>query len=257
MILDGRVAVVTGGSRGIGQAICVALAQNGANVVVNYARNKVKAESTVAECQQTGVKAIAVQADVGLSNDVRRMFQSIAEAFGRVDILVNNAGVETLAPFLELEEAQWDYVYNTNVKGIYLCTQRAAQMMKETGGGVVINISSTTAQQVWTGYAHYCSSKAAVDMLTKCLAVELAPYAITVNAIAPGTVNTDMTQQDLNGEGILDVVIRRTPVKRLGNPEDIAKTVVFLCSGSGDWLTGEIITIDGGYRLSGDPLPGQ
>jgi NAD(P)-dependent dehydrogenase (short-subunit alcohol dehydrogenase family) len=191
-----------------------------------------------------------------IARDVRGLFQTVAETFGRLDILINNAGVETLAPFLELEEDQWDCVYNTNVKGIYLCTQLAARMMKDIGGGVVVNISSTTGQQVWTGYAHYCSSKAAVDMLTKCLAVELAPFGIVVNAIAPGTVDTEMTQQDISGEGLLDIVIRRTPIKRLGTPEDIARSVLFLCEGAGNWLTGEIITVDGGYRLSGDPIPG-
>lgn len=255
MSLSNKVAVVTGGSRGIGKGICLALARNGAQVVVNYTRNHAAAQDTVEQCQKLGEKAIAVMADAGSSSDVQRMFRTVKEAFGRVDILINNAGVENVATFLELSEAQWDEVFNTNVKGIYLCSQQAAHMMKETGGGVVINISSTTAQQVWTGYAHYCASKAAVDMLTKCLAVELAPYAITVNAIAPGTVDTEMTQLDLSGDGMLDVVIRRTPVKRLGLPEDIARVVVFLCDGAGDWLTGEIITIDGGYRLSGDPVP--
>ncbi len=256
MSLANKVAVVTGGSRGIGKGICLALAKNGANVVVNYAKNREAAQSTVKECEKLGGKAIAVMADVGSSSDANRLFQTVLDTFGRIDILVNNAGVENVAPFLEMKEAQWDVVFNTNVKGIYLCTQQAARIMKKSGGGTVINISSTTAQQVWTGYAHYCSSKAAVDMLTKCLAVELAPFGIIVNAIAPGTVDTEMSQEDLKGEGLMDVVVRRTPIKRLGTPEDIARAVIYLCDEAGDWLTGEIITIDGGYRLSGDPIPG-
>jgi NAD(P)-dependent dehydrogenase (short-subunit alcohol dehydrogenase family) len=221
---------------------------------VNYVRDARAAEYVVRLCKEANVDAIAVQANVGVADDVRAMFKVVSDRFGRADILVNNAGAGAKAPFRELEESAWDFVFDVNVKGIYLCSQQAIPLMKAQGRGVIINITSISGQQVWVNSAHYCASKAAADMLTKCMAAELAPLRISVNAIAPGCVDTDMLRSDLS-EGELEAALKRTPTERLGAPDDIARTVVFLCDQAGDWLTGEVITVDGGYRLLGNPLP--
>jgi NAD(P)-dependent dehydrogenase (short-subunit alcohol dehydrogenase family) len=249
-----KVALITGGSRGIGKAICLALAAHDINIIVNYVRNEKAAAEVVQQCREFNVDAIALQANIGIAEDVRVMFEKTLERFGRLDILVNNAGVETVAPFEKLTENEWDKVFNTNLKGILLCSQQAIPVMKNLGKGFIINITSLVAQQVWTGYSHYCASKAGADMLTKCMAVELAPFGITVNGIAPGNIDTDMTRADLSKTGEIEAAIYRTPTKRLGTPEDVARIVLFLVDPAGDFLTGEIITVDGGYRLSGDPI---
>jgi NAD(P)-dependent dehydrogenase (short-subunit alcohol dehydrogenase family) len=254
MKIKDRVALVTGSARGIGLAIAEALAIEGACLVVNDLR--AEAASDVASAFKAhGWQAIAAPGDVSNARDVNTMIETALSAFGRLDILVNNAGVESVAPFLSLTEVEFDRVIAVNLKGIFLCSQAAAQVMQRSRSGTIVNITSLCGQQVWTGYAHYCAAKAGADMLTKAMAAELAPLGIRVNAIAPGTVDTEMSRADLAVSGAMDWVVRRTPAGRLGKPEDIARAVVFLVSEAPEWWVGDILTIDGGYRLLGDPPP--
>lgn len=254
--LAGRVALVTGGSRGIGRGICLALAAEGAKAVINYAQNEQAAKDVVEAIEARGGEAIAVKADVSSRDAVMAMVKVALDRFGRIDILVNNAGIEMGAPFLEVTEEIWDRVVDVNLKGVFLCSQAVAKEMVATGGGKIVNITSLCGEQVWSGYSTYSTSKAGANMLTKAIAVELAPYGVNVNGIAPGTIDTDMTRHDLNQPGEIEAVIRRTPTRSLGQPEDIAQAVVFLCSGAANWMVGEIMTIDGGYGLVGDPIAG-
>jgi NAD(P)-dependent dehydrogenase (short-subunit alcohol dehydrogenase family) len=252
MKLDGQVALVTGAGRGIGRSIAKALSSEGAWVGVNDIEEKT-AETLAKELNDLGVRALPLPGDVSQTRDVQKMIGAILSTFGRLDILINNAGIETRASVLEMTEAEFDRVLAVDLKGIFLCSKYAAQEMLKTGGGKIVNITSICAQQVWTGYAHYCAAKAGADMLTKVLAAELAPFGIRVNAIAPGTVDTEMARTDLANPEAMNWVIERTPAGRLGRPEDISKIVIFLVADAPDWLIGDILTVDGGYRLPGDP----
>jgi NAD(P)-dependent dehydrogenase (short-subunit alcohol dehydrogenase family) len=184
------------------------------------------------------------------------MIDTALQTFSRLDILVNNAGIETSAPFLELTDEEFDRVMAVDLRGVFLCSQVAARAMRKSGGGDIINITSICAQQVWVKYAHYCAAKAGAEMLTKAIAAELAPFGIRVNGIAPGTVDTEMARSDLAAPGARDWVIMRTPAGRLGTPEDVAQAVVFLIAEAPAWMIGDILTVDGGYRLLGDPPHG-
>ena len=252
MKLANQVALVTGGARGIGLGIAEALADEGARVVVN-ALHPESAARGVATLQARGHVAIAAPGDVSSKLDVERIVGAAVDAFGRLDILINNAGVETSSPFLEMAEADFDRIIAVNLKSIFLCSQVAGRIMQRGGGGRIVNITSLCAQQVWRGYAHYCAAKAGADMLTKVMAVELAPLGIRVNAIAPGTVDTELARADLDAPGAQAWIVRRTPAARLGRPEDIARAVIYLVAEGSDWHTGDVLTIDGGYRLLGDP----
>lgn len=250
----GKVALVTGGSRGIGRGICLALAAEGAKVIVNYVQNERAAKEVVEAIEAEDGEAIAVQADVSDRLAVLNMVEATRARFGRIDILVNNAGIQIESPFLDMSEEVWDRVIDVNLKGIFLCSQAVARVMVKSGGGKIINITSLCGEQVWSRYASYTASKGGANMLTKAMAVELAPYGINVNGIAPGSVETDMLKQDLDQPGEIEATVQRTPSKRVGQPEDIARAAVFLCSTAADWMVGEIITIDGGYGLVGDPI---
>jgi NAD(P)-dependent dehydrogenase (short-subunit alcohol dehydrogenase family) len=251
-LLQDRIALVTGAGRGIGQAIAEALAVAGAQVAVNDVRPGA-AQTVAASLQQNGRRALAVPGDVSDAPAVRRMMEAVLGAWGRLDILVNNAGVETAAPFLDLAESDFDRVLAVDLKAIFLCSQAAARAMRATGGGCIVNITSLCGQQVWSGYSHYCAAKAGADMLTKAMAAELAPHGIRVNAVAPGTIDTEMSRADLAAPGAPGWVVRRTPAGRLGQPEDVAQAVVFLVSDAAAYVVGEVLTVDGGYRLLGDP----
>ena len=246
-MLADKVALVTGAGRGIGRAIAEALAAEGARLVVNDIR-PAAAEKIAAALRSSGGQAVPAPADVSDALQVQSMVEVALAAFGRLDILVNNAGLETAAPFIDLSEADFDRVIDVDLKGVFLCSQAAARAMRVSGGGTIVNITSLCGQQVWVGYAHYCA-----DMLTKAMAVELAPLGIRVNAIAPGIIDTEMSRADLSAPGSAEWVVRRTPTGRLGRPADIAEAVVFLASEAAAFLVGEVITIDGGYRLLGDP----
>ena len=240
--LSGRVALVTGGGRGIGREIALELARAGAGVAVNYHDEPDRAQATAAGIEALGVRAMAIAADVGDAAAVRRMVEDVVTAFGSLDILVNNAGVQTWAPFLDVTESEWDLVIRTNLKGCFLCTQTAAHAMSQ--GGVVVNIGSGCNKVPFPGLAAYTASKGGIEMLTKVAAVELAPRKIRVNCVAPGAVEIERTRLEVpDYAGTWGAV---TPLGRVGQPEDIARTVRFLASDDSAFITGQTIWVDGG-----------
>jgi len=234
-----QVALVTGAAKRIGRSIALRLAKEGADVVVNYATSKAEAEELTSEIQSLGRRAIALQADVSRRADVHRMFAAVDKEFGRLDILVNNAGMFFEAKFEELTDEQWDRIMNANLKSQFLCAQTAAQVMKRQGHGRIINLSSLGGILPWPAYTHYCVSKAAVIMLTRCLARALAPE-ILVNSVAPGTIQ-------FPGEPPDQDYIRRVPLHRTGAGEDIADAVAYLATA--DFVTGQVLVVDGGRSL--------
>lgn len=246
--LAGRVAVVTGASKGIGAGIARGLAEAGASVVVNYATDRAGADRVVSEVVERGGRAVAVQGDVSKDADIKRLFAETVRAFGRLDVLVNNAGVYRFGPFESITEEEFHRHYNTNVLGPILAIQEALKHFGPEGGSV-INISSVVGSAPWPQTALYSSTKAAFDNLTRGLALELAPRKVRVNAVAPGTTESEGTS-DLHlfegDEG--KKVIASTPLGRLGTPADIARVVVFLASDDSAWITGEIIRASGGLK---------
>jgi 3-oxoacyl-[acyl-carrier protein] reductase len=245
--LKGNVAVVTGASKGIGAAIAKSLSAAGAAVVVNYASSKEDADRVVADIKANGGKAIAVKGDVAKAADVRRLFAETKKAFDRLDVLVNNAGVYKFLPLEEITEDEFHRQFNINVLGALLATKEAVKHFGPNGGSV-INISSTSS----TGEAQaaiYSGTKGAVDAITRGLAAELGPRKIRVNAIAPGEVETEGTHSGgVIGSDFERAMIARTPLGRVGQPDDIARVAVFLASNDSAWLTGERLTAAGGYR---------
>jgi len=247
--LKGKVAVVTGASKGIGAGIAKALGAEGAAVVVNYASSKDGAERVVAEIKAQGGQAIAVKGDVAKEADVRHLFDETRKAFGAVDVLVNNAGVYKFAPLPEITEDEFHRHFNTNVLGTILATKEAARHFGESGGSV-INISSIASEEAVPGAAVYSATKGAVDTLTRVLAAELGPRKIRVNVIAPGGVETEGTHSaGVIGSDFEKQMIARTALGRLGQPDDIAKVALFLASDDSAWLTGERLGAAGGYLL--------
>jgi 3-oxoacyl-[acyl-carrier protein] reductase len=252
--LEGRVALVTGGGRGIGRSIALDLARAGCHVAVNYYVEPERAEQTVADLIALGVDAIAVAGDVGVAADVRRMIDDVIGAFARLDVLVNNAGTQTWTPFLDVTEQEWDLVIRTNLKGSFLCTQAAARHMKDHGGGVIVNIGSGCNKVPFPGLVAYTASKGGIEMLTKVSAVELAPHRIRVNCVAPGAVEVERTRQEL--PDYAGTWGRVTPLGRVGTPEDIARAVVFLAGDESSFITGQTLWVDGGL-FTRPPWPGQ
>ena len=234
-----RAAVVTGGSRGIGRAVCVALAKQGCNVVVNYCHGEAAAAETAALCKELGVEAVTVQADVSTAEGCKKLFEEAVNAFGRVDILVNNAGVTRDNLILRLSEEDFDTVLNANLKGAFLCCKEAARRMVRQRYGRIVNLSSVVGLRGNAGQTNYSASKAGLIGLTKSLAKELASRNITVNAVAPGYIMTEMTRN----AGYRDDMV---PMKRLGTPEDVADVVGFLASEDSRYVTGMIVDINGG-----------
>lgn len=246
--LNGKVAVVTGASKGIGAGIAKGLAEAGAAVVVNYASSPEGADRVVKEIQSKGGKAIAVQGDVAKAGDVRRLFAETKKAFGGVDVLVNNAGVYQFAALDEITEEQFHRQFNTNVLGLLLATQEAAKYFGENGGSV-INIGSTASQLTPPATAVYTATKGAVDAVTRTLAKELGPKKIRVNSINPGMVETEGTHTaGVIGSDFQKQLEGQTPLGRIGQPEDIAPIAVFLASTDSGWLTGETLLASGGLR---------
>ena len=240
--LSGRVAIVTGGGRGIGREIALELARAGADVAVNYHDEPEGARATAAEIETLGVRGMAVAADVGDAAAVHRMMEEVAANLGSLDILVNNAGVQTWTPFLDVTEAEWDLVIRTNLKGCFLCTQTAARVMPR--GGVIVNIGSGCNKVPFPGLVAYTASKGGIEMLTKVAAVELAPRKIRVNCVAPGAVEVERTRLEVaDYAGTWGAV---TPLGRVGRPEDVARTVRFLASDDSAFITGQTIWVDGG-----------
>jgi NAD(P)-dependent dehydrogenase (short-subunit alcohol dehydrogenase family) len=252
MRLSGRRALVTGGSRGIGRAIALALAGEGADVAVSYRADRESAEATAAAVRALGRKAIIVQGDAGVRADVNRFVSEAAAALGGIDLLVNNAGVLKRTPFLEIEEREWDAIVDTNLKGAFLVAQAVARQMVERGlEGSIVNLSSSAAVRPSPNLAHYSVSKAGVSMLTQVMAVELAPYGIRVNGVCPGTIETDLNRKDIAEPGPREARLARIPLRRIGAPEDVTGAVVFLASIDETRLvTGALVVVDGGFTLA-------
>ncbi len=249
MSLKGRVALVTGGSRGIGRAISLELARQGADVAVNYARNHQEAVATADAVRALGVRCLALRAHLGEPANVRDMFQRVEEEFGRLDILVNNAASGVQRSALELEIKHWDWTMGINTRAPWLCAKEAVRLMPN--GGHIVNISSMGSQLVLSNYLAVGVSKAGLEALTRYLAVELAPRGIIVNAVAGGVVDTDALKHFPNRDEMLGDSARRTPAGRLVAPEDMAKAVAFLCSDAAEMVRGQVLVVDGGISLLG------
>lgn len=247
MDLTNKNAVVTGASRGIGKAIAHKLASQGANVAVVYAGNTQKAEETVAELQEMGVKAKAYCCDVSDFNAAKELIASVIEDFGGVDILVNNAGIVKDSLVLSMKEDDFDKVIEVNLKGTFNMIKNVYQHMMKKRKGRIINISSVVGINGNAGQANYCSAKAGIIGLTKSVAKELAARGVTVNAVAPGFIETDMT--DALSDKAKDAILSGIPAKHIGKPEDIANAVAFLASDESGYITGEVIKVDGGLAM--------
>ncbi|MER1984727.1 MAG: 3-oxoacyl-[acyl-carrier-protein] reductase [Solibacillus sp.] len=248
MGLENKVAVVTGASRGIGRAIALELAAQGAKVVVNYSGSVAKAEEVVQEIKQIGGEAIAVQANVADADSVQTLMKTAIDTFGSLDILVNNAGITRDNLLMRMKEEEWDDVLNTNLKGVFLCTKAVTRQMMKQRAGRIINISSIVGVAGNSGQANYVAAKAGVIGLTKTCAQELASRNILVNAIAPGFITTEMT--DALPEELKEAMLKQIPLARLGQPEDIAKAVAFFASDAANYITGQTLQIDGGMVMA-------
>ncbi|MDE5413002.1 3-oxoacyl-[acyl-carrier-protein] reductase [Alkalihalobacterium chitinilyticum] len=246
-MLNGKVALVTGASRGIGKSIALELAQNGAKVAVNYAGSKEKAEAVVSEIVANGGEAIAIQADVADSDAVQSMVKEVISTYGSLDILVNNAGITRDTLVMRMKDEDWDAVLNTNLKGVFLCAKAVTRQMMKQRSGRIINISSVVGVLGNAGQANYVAAKAGVIGLTKSLARELANRNITVNAVAPGFIETDMTDQ-LTDE-IKESMLSQIPLSKLGQPQEIARVVRFLASEDSSYMTGQTLHVDGGMYM--------
>ncbi|WP_395683140.1 SDR family NAD(P)-dependent oxidoreductase [Dokdonella sp.] len=246
--LKGKVAVVTGASKGIGAAIAKSLAAEGAAVVVNYASSKPDAERVVAAIQAAGGKAIAIQADVARSTDVQRLFAETKQAYGRLDILVNNAGVYRFAPLEDANEEEFNRQFGTNVLGTILAAREAVALF-DGQGGTIINVGSVASTSAPAHSVIYSATKGAVDVVTRVLAHELAGRNIRVNSINPGGVETEGTHAaGIIGSDFEKQIVAQTPLGRLGQPADIASIAVFLASADSGWMTGESLLVSGGMR---------
>ncbi|WP_191556392.1 3-oxoacyl-[acyl-carrier-protein] reductase [Metabacillus idriensis] len=246
-MVEGKVALVTGASRGIGRAIALELAQNGANVAVNYAGSEAKANEVVDEIKALAREAFAVQADVSDSEAVAAMVKATVEQFGRLDILVNNAGITKDNLLMRMKDSEWDDVININLKGVFLTTKAVTRQMMKQRQGRIINIASIVGVSGNPGQANYVAAKAGVIGLTKTAAKELSSRNITVNAIAPGFITTDMT--DKLTEEVKTEMLKQIPLARFGEPSDISNAVTFLASDKSSYITGQTIHIDGGMVM--------
>jgi enoyl-[acyl-carrier protein] reductase III len=250
-IFIGKIALVTGSGRGIGRAIALEFARRGADIVVNFFRNRASAEAVAAEAQAMGRRALLVKANVGELEDIDRLFVEIEQQLGGLDILVHNAASGYNRPALEQRPKGWDWTLNINARALLFAAQRAAPLMEARRGGAIVSISSPGAARVLPDYSVVGASKAALEALTRHLAVELGPKNIAVNAVSPGVVTTEALQhfEFLRGRAYTDHVIARTPAGRLVTPEDVAQVVIFLCSPAAAMIRGQVIQIDGGYAL--------
>lgn len=239
--------MVTGASRGIGRAIALELAKEGANVVVNYSGSKEKAEEVVEEILKMGKKAIAVQANVADNDSVQNLMKTTLDEFGSIDILVNNAGITRDNLLMRMKEDEWDDVIQTNLKGVFLCTKAVTRQMMKQRSGRIINIASVVGVTGNAGQANYTAAKAGVIGFTKTTARELASRNILVNAVAPGFITTEMT--DALPEEVKNTMLSQIPLSKFGKPEHVAKAVVFLASDDAEYITGQVLHVDGGIAM--------
>jgi 3-oxoacyl-[acyl-carrier protein] reductase len=258
--LQGKVALVTGAARGIGKGIAEALAAEGAALALVDIAYLDHAEETRRAIEARGGRAIVVQTDISRFEDVERMAKQVAEALGDVDVLVNNAGIVSRSPILEESVETWDRVLRTNLYGCFHCCRAIAPGMVARRAGKIINISSIHGRLAKASMGAYCTSKAAIDMFTKQLAVELAPHRVNVNAVAPGTISTEINiplykSTEPKHIELREALMKRVPLGRVGETGDIGQAVAFLASSAADYITGEILYVDGGYSAEGTPRP--
>ena len=245
--LEGKGAIVTGGSLGIGSAVALDLAREGCNVAVNYRRHDTEAKQVVAEIEKMGRKGLAVQADVSVFDDAQKMVRTVVEEFGSLDILVCNAGITWDGVIWKMSERQWDQVIATNLKGYFTYNQAAARIFMEQRGGKIVNLSSINGLRGKFGQTNYSASKGGNNALTKALAKELGKFNVNVNAVAPGMVATEMAAS-IPPE-FLNAAVQDTVLGRIATPEDVAHVVAFLCSDYARHVTGEVIKVDGGQYI--------
>ncbi|MDR7076819.1 NAD(P)-dependent dehydrogenase (short-subunit alcohol dehydrogenase family) [Neobacillus niacini] len=246
--LSGRVAIVTGGSKGLGSGMAYALAEQGADIVI-VSRNQAEGELVAAKIRGMGRKSLALSVDVQDISSISQMVETVTKEFGRIDILINNAGVGITKFALEVTEEEWDKVVDTNLKGVFFCAQAVARVMKEQKYGKIINISSLAGLKGSNAMAPYCASKAGIINLTRALAKEWARYHINVNAIAPGYIKTALNEEELSNESFRNKLFSALPIQRLGELDDLAGTVVLLASEASAYITGQTIIIDGGRLI--------
>jgi enoyl-[acyl-carrier protein] reductase III len=246
--LEGKVAVVTGGTKGIGRSIALKLAARGCHVVVNYFRSRSAADATVADIQANGVDALAVRGNIGNKDFHPKLFEEVHKKFGKVDILVSNAALGLFANIMDVDQRAWDLSLHTNAEAMLFCAQKAVHMMSP--GSKIVALSSLGSIRYIPGYAAIGISKAAIETLTRYLAHELAPKSINVNAVSGGFIDTDALKSFPNYDDMLREVVRRTPFGRIGRPDEVADVAVFLCTDAARWVTGQIIIVDGGYTLT-------
>ncbi len=247
--LRGKTALITGGSRGIGRAIALRLAEHGADIVVNYVRHRSDAQETAAAVEQFGVRCLIVKANVAEEKDVQAMFAEISSSFQKLDILVSNAASGVLKPVLELTQRHWDWAMDINARALLTLTQQAVPLMKQ--GGRVLAISSLGAVRAVPNYTVVGASKAALESLVRHLAVELGPQGISVNTISAGVVDTDALKKFPNRDEIIKQSLERTPLGRLTTPEDVADLALFLCGEGAAMIHGQVLVVDGGYAVQG------
>ena len=247
MLLDGKVALVTGASRGIGRAVAIRLAAEGASVAVNYAGNQKAAEEVKAVIEAAGGQVLLVQADVADAEAVKGMVNKVKETFGSIDILVNNAGITRDGLLMMMKEDDWDAVMDTNLKGIFHCTKLVSKLMMKKRAGCIVNMTSVVGVMGNAGQSNYAAAKAGVIGFSKSIARELAPRGITVNMIAPGCIDTDMTAA--LPDKVKEAMLQDIPLGRIGRPEDVADAVLFLVSGKASYITGQLIHVDGGMIM--------
>src|SRR5262245_48741117 len=249
--LNGKVALITGASRGIGAATAIRFAEAGAHLALNYLTHEADASNIVAQTRSIGVRAISVQADVSRFDEVRMLFERTVDEFGRVDIVVANAGIWTGDAVDELDEKKWQQTIDVNLKGVYACCHFAAKAMKPQRSGSIITISSTAGQRGEAFHSHYAASKGGIISLTKSLASELGPHGITVNCVAPGWVDTDMSAEPLRKRSELEKIVEGIPLRRVATADDVAGPILFLASDLARHITGEVINVNGGSVLCG------